>query len=258
MEEKQFYTAERRMAILSELRLMRKVSVNELSEKFSVSTATVRSDLAELEAQGLLKRTHGGAIPVYGTSFELTSTEKERMHKNEKLAIAAYAAKCVEDGDTIAVDSGSTMRFFAEMLSEKKKLTVVTYDLRIAGVFDAFDGAKVILAGGVLRKGFYSCVGEFTTDILKKLNVDKAFIATNAIGKNGKLSTPDPLQAEVKKSMLETGTQKYLLADGSKFGATSLVNFADVKDFDCIITDCSAPDYAIKDIKESGTEIITA
>ena len=91
MEEKQFYTAERRIAILSELRLMKKVSVNDLSEKFSVSSATVRSDLAELETQGLLKRTHGGAIPVYGTSFELTSTEKERMHKSEKLRIAEYA-----------------------------------------------------------------------------------------------------------------------------------------------------------------------
>ena len=257
MEEKQFYTAERRIAILSELRLMNKVSVNDLSEKFSVSSATVRSDLAELETQGLLKRTHGGAIPVYGTSFELTSTEKERMHKSEKLRIAEYAAKCVCDGDTIAVDSGSTMRFFAEMLSEKS-ITVVTYDMRIAGIFDSFDNAKVILAGGVLRKGFYSCVGEFTTDILKKLNVDKAFIATNAVGKDGKLSTPDPLQAEVKKRMLETGTRKYLLADGSKFDTVSLVNFADVKDFDCVITDGSVPDPALKKIKENGTEIITA
>ena len=115
MEDKLFYTEERRAEILSDLRVTRKVSVNELSAKYSVSSATIRSDLAELEAQGLLKRTHGGAIPVSGTSLELGYGEKERIHKSEKLRIAAKAAECVSDGDTIAVDSGSTAYFFAEM-----------------------------------------------------------------------------------------------------------------------------------------------
>lgn len=257
MEDKLFYTEERRAEILSDLRVTRKVSVNELSAKYSVSSATIRSDLTELEAQGLLKRTHGGAIPVSGTSLELGYGEKERIHKSEKLRIAAKAAECVSDGDTIAVDSGSTAYFFAEMLSEKKNLTVVTYDMRIAGVFDAFEGAKVILAGGVLRKGFYSCVGEFTTTTLNQLNVDKTFIATNAISKKGNLGTPDPLQAEVKKKMLEIGARKYLLADGSKFETTSLVDFASIGDFDVIITDDSAPEERVEEIKEKGIEIIT-
>ena len=103
-----------------------------MCEHFSVSPATIRNDLRKLEKQRLLKRTHGGAIPLEKTAFEPNTNLKRTGNRDKKRRIAAFAAGLVEERDTIALDSGTTMMELAKCLSDRRNLTVLTNDVRIA------------------------------------------------------------------------------------------------------------------------------
>ena len=235
--EKVMFAEERQKKIILLLRSKKQVLVNELCEMFNVSAATIRTDLTLLEQQGYLQRTHGGAILLHSASYEMTTDEKESLHINEKIAIGEYAASLINDGDTIILDSGTTTMCLAEFLGDKKDVTVITNDIKIAAYLEHFDNIFTFIVGGKTRKGHYCSVGSFANNMLKSLKVDKAFISANAVDDSFVLSTPDSEQAEVKKSMMKAAKTKVFLCDSSKFNNYSLVGFSSLKDFDVIITD---------------------
>lgn len=175
------FAEERKQKILDLLKEKSKLMVPELCSEFGVSPATIRNDLRELENAGLLKRTHGGAIKVSKTSFELNSYQKKVTNLNEKKAIARIAINYVEDGDTIALDTGTTTLELARLLSSRKNITVVLNDIEIAAYLENEQNIDVILIGGSLRKGFHCTVGPIAVRSLQGLYVDKAFMATNGI-----------------------------------------------------------------------------
>lgn len=133
------------------------------------------------EAAGLLKRMHGGAINISRAGFELDYYQKEIKNQAEKRKIARLAMDFVEDGDIIAVDTGTTALEFARLLPARKRLTVVTNDLIIAGYLEEHSDANVILTGGAVRRNFHCMVGPIAVRSMQGLSVDKAFIATNGI-----------------------------------------------------------------------------
>ena len=141
----------------------------------------------QLEKKGLLKRTHGGAITCPKAGFEPTSSEKIRTRAEQKQAIAQYALSLIENGDTIALDTGTTTYCLAELLSAKQNITVITTDTKIAALLEAHPGISVIIAGGALRKGFSCTTGAITNSILAMFNVDKVFIAANAVTTSGNI-----------------------------------------------------------------------
>ena len=132
MAAEPMFAEERQNQILQLLRRQKKLLVSELCDTFGVSPATIRNDLNDLERQGLLRRTHGGAIAGTKINFEPTSVEKDVANREQKMAIGQAAAELVEEGDTIAVDTGTTTYYLAQALSGKSRLTVVTPDLVIA------------------------------------------------------------------------------------------------------------------------------
>lgn len=231
------FAEERQEQIVALLNKNTKLLVPELCEHFQVSPATIRSDLRDLAAKGRLKRTHGGAIPISKTIFEPSNEDKKLQHSTEKTAIAALAADMIEDGDTIALDAGSTMMELAKMLTTKNELTIVINDLNIALFLEEHTNANVIVLGGNLRRGQQCTVGPITLSALISLNVDKVFLATNAFVPEKGFMTPDMNQAEVKKAMLKAATEKIVLCDSSKIGKISFVEFAKLQDIDKIITD---------------------
>ena len=168
-----------------------KVTVNALCERFSVSPATVRTDLTELEAMGALKRTHGGAIMVGNSAFELTSNEKRSHHIEAKAAIAKAALQYIRPGDAIAIDTGTTTMEFATMLTSIHNLTVVTNDVEIALFLEQNSDINVFLLGGIVRKQFHCTVGSFVTEELERLHIDTLFLATNGLSLERGLSTPN-------------------------------------------------------------------
>lgn len=236
-ENQSLFVEERKARILLMLQENSKLLVPDLCKIFNVSPATIRNDLRDLAQENKLIRTHGGAISIEKTSFEPTYADKESLFENEKKRIALCAASLVEDGDTIAIDSGSTNLEFAKCLLEKKRLTVVTNDIKIASCLEKNPDANIILLAGSLRHGFQCTVGPLALATLRGLNVDKAFMATNALSSSKVFTTPDIGQAEVKKCMIQIASERIMLCDSSKFNKVSFAEFATMDDIDKLITD---------------------
>jgi DeoR family transcriptional regulator, fructose operon transcriptional repressor len=245
------FAEERKEKIMQLLTENSKIMVPELCKVFGVSPVTIRTDLRDLETDGKLKRTHGGAIPVGKAAFESTSSIKEVEHIEEKKKIAFYAAQMVDDGDTIALDTGTTTLELAKCLTKKKDLTIVTNDLKIASYLETnLKDADIIVIGGILRPGFHCMVGPLAISSLIGLNVDKAFMATNAFSYNKGFTTPDVNQAELKKSLIEIASEIIMLVDSSKLGHVSFVKFASLTDIDKLITDSKISTKAANSLKE--------
>ena len=161
--EHPLFAEERKGQILELLRQKSKLLVPELCDYFDVSPATIRNDLRDLENERKLKRTHGGAISLEKTSFELDSRHKEIRNMEQKRQIAACAAKLIEDGDTIILDTGTTTLELAKCLSGKRDLTIVLNDIEIASLLEESTQANLILIGGTLRHGFH-CILSFRAE----------------------------------------------------------------------------------------------
>lgn len=230
------FAEERHAQILNMLQQKSKLYVADLCAHFSVSPATIRNDLRELEGRRMLKRTHGGAIPLEKAAFEPT-TSKRIGNREHKRSIAAYAATLVEEGDTIALDAGTTTMELAKCLAQRSDITVLTNDVRIASYLENNSSMTVVLIGGILRHGLGCSVGPIATAAISQLNVDKAFLGANAYSINKGFSTPDLQQAEVKKALIRCAAETIVLCDSSKFGRVSFVKFASEHEVDRLITD---------------------
>lgn len=231
------FAEERRRAILNLLEKQNKVYVPELCEYFNVSPATIRTDLRILDNEGVLKRTHGGAVNLSKASYEPTSNFKLSHRSDEKKRIANYAIQLIENGDTIALDTGTTTLELAKLLPSKHDLTVITNDIAIATYLEQNSGANIIMLGGTIRRGFNCTAGSMAAKMMEPFNVDKAFIASNAFSFEAGFSTPSEEQAEVKSSMIRSASIVNMLIDSSKFNSIAFYKFAQLKDIDRLVTD---------------------
>lgn len=249
------FAAERKQMILDLVNGNIKTTVSELCEEFSVSPATIRNDLRELENARLLKRTHGGAVSNRKVSYELNTYQKEVQNITEKRAMAKLARKYVQEGDSISLDTGTTTFELAKLLVDLNNITVVTYDLQIASYLESHSNVTIIMAGGIVRHNFHSAIGETAIKTFEQFNVDKVFLATNALSFHRGLSTPSIETAQVKKAMIKMADEVILLADSSKMYKSSLVRFACFEDIDIIITDDKVNKDFIKKSQEKGLKI---
>jgi DeoR family fructose operon transcriptional repressor len=252
------FAEERKGRILQMLHENNRLLVPDLCEAFHVSPATIRNDLRELESCGLLQRTHGGALSNPKTRFELNSYQKEVSRLAEKQSIARYAAGLVEDGDTVAIDTGTTTLEFARQLGGKRDITVVTNDIQIAAQLEHTANATVIFIGGMLRKGFHCTVGPAAVRMLREFSVDKAFIATNGVSLDKGLTTPDMNQAEIKKAMIDIAGEVVVLCDSTKFGSKAFVQVAPVSAVDRIVTDGNIDERELKAFQAGGIPVSVA
>lgn len=232
------------------------VTVNDLCEIFNVSPATVRNDLRALEEKGEIERTHGGAISCKKTVYELNTYQKEVRNVEKKRAIAQSAVSYIQEGDAIALDSGTTTFELAKLLGRFKELTVLTNDLQIAGWLERNTTVNIIMVGGSVRRNFCCTVGQAALEMLSMLHVDKAFIAVNGISIENGLSTPSMDMANVKKHMINTAEQVILLADSSKLGRTALMAYAPITILDVFITDEQADADFVNKLQESGVKVV--
>ncbi|GAF25773.1 transcriptional regulators of sugar metabolism [Moorella thermoacetica Y72] len=254
------FSNERKQKIIEILLQTPSVRVAELSNLFQVSEVTIRRDLQELEAAGLLKRTHGGAVSITTASFEPALVEKEEEHLEEKKAIARAAVDLIAEGDTILLDAGSTTLQLARLLkaNKKQRLTVVTNALNVAWELAFVETIDLILTGGHLRNRTLSAVGPIADNTLQGLYVDKVFLATNILDVERGLTTPNIYEAQTKQKMVKAGCEIIVLADHSKFGRISLGLICPVTAVDRIITDAGAPAEDLARLKERGVEVIVA
>ncbi|MBB6635890.1 DeoR/GlpR family DNA-binding transcription regulator [Cohnella thailandensis] len=251
------FAEERRAQIVELVNERKKVLVPDLIDHFKVSPATIRGDLRDLEAAGLIKRTHGGAIPsgFSKVGFEPDTSAKNVSRLAEKRLIAQAAAEMVEDGDIVILDAGTTTLEMAKLLRDKRNVTAIVNDLNIAMCLQQFDGINVIILGGTLRKNLHCTVGPFANNLLSELNVDKAFLGSNAFSVQKGCTTPDINQAEIKKIMVKVATQVIVLCDSSKIGKSSFLQFVPAGEIHTFVTDAGIGELDRNELNELGVDV---
>ncbi len=249
--------AERRNRILELLRAQGSVRVSTLGELLGVTEVTIRRDLERLERQGLLERTHGGAIHSHRMRLEPLYTEKHLRHQAEKQAIGAVAASLVEDGDTLLINSGSTtLQIFRHLAG--KDVRIITSNMGVT--LDAASlGLDIMLTGGTYREQSNSLVGPMAILTLQQVYGSKCFIGVDGISPKYGLTTPILRESEVARTMIErTRGEVIVVADHSKFGVVSNYLTAHLDKVDRIITDAGFNEDYRKDLEAIGIEITIA
>lgn len=185
------YAEERQQEILRAARDAGRVDVVTLAERFGVTTETIRRDLTALERAGVLRRVHGGAIPVERLGFEPALAARDEVMTAEKERIAKAAlAELPEDG-SVVIDAGSTTSRLVQALPPDRELTVVVNSPPLATVLAARPNLTVLMLGGRVRGRTLATVEDWAIQQLSQLNVDVAFMATNGCSLAKGLTTPD-------------------------------------------------------------------
>lgn len=253
-DSKNLFQAERQEQIINILENKNRVIITELCEKFKTTPVTIRSDLSILEKEGLLKRTHGGAIKNKSLYPGLALPEKEKLHLDEKMKIAKEAAKLILKGDTIILDSGSTTTLLAKEIKNYTDITVITNAINIA--FELSQSKfEVILTGGSLQKESSTLIGPFADEVLQRISADKLFQGVDGIDFEVGLTTPNIIEAKTSRTMMSVSCENILLVDSSKFGRRSLGIIAKVKEVNHIITTKKFTKNEAKRFSDIGVEV---
>lgn len=232
------FAEERRKKITKLLKEKKRVNVKQLSKKYDVSRATIRRDLSELEKNGFLRRTHGGAILSGSSKLEPTFREKEDKLAAEKDRIGKKAAEIIKNGDTVFIDAGTTTRHIIDYLKNKKNLTIVTHALHIINkVNEDKLNCDLVIIGGTFKWSTEAMIGPMAEDFLKKLRVDKSFIGTNGFNLESAATTPELREGKIKELAVKNSGESFLLFDQSKWEEVYFYQFAELKDINYIITD---------------------
>jgi DeoR family transcriptional regulator of aga operon len=246
---------ERRRAIVEILDRNGRVLVADLAHQFHTSQVTIRKDLELLHAHGLVHRTHGGALPAReGALEDPTLREKEKLHRKEKLLIAASAARLVKQGQVVILDSGTTTTAIARALRGFRNVTIITNAVNIAAELSGAP-VEVILTGGSLRKNSFSLVGPIAEETLRKLSADILFLGVDGFDVHYGLSTPNLLEAKVNRVMVEVSKRTVAVCDSSKFGHRSLSLIVPPAALQEVITDRSVPKSDLRALKKIGIEV---
>ncbi len=254
--------AERRAAILRFLEESHSVTVAQLCEALQVSDMTVRRDLREMETQSLLRRVHGGAIRVARHSYEPPYTLRENHLHRTKQQIARKAIELIANGDTIALDVGTTTLEVARALHNQRELTVITSSLpvinEIVRRYSLVSDIRLIVTGGIVRASEMSMIGHHAERLYEELHVDKAFVGVGGLSLEHGLTEYNLDDALVKRAMIATADQVVVVADGSKFNRVTFASIAPLSEVDVIVTDYSADARTVGSLQSMGIELIFA
>ncbi len=246
--------------ILRELRESASVSVEELHNKLHVSLATVRRDLQELEDRGLLRRTHGGAVPIEPLFYEAFKGDRSFQDQigsfaEEKRRIARAAAELVSPGDTIAITAGTTTTEVVRSLQGLSGITVITNTVNVAMELSKRKDIAVFVTGGHLRGDWFSLVGPADIATMSKLFVNVLFVGVNGIDAQHGLTCFSADEAEINASMVRQSKRKIAVADHSKLGVVTKWLICPIDAIDMLITDKGATTKMIAPFLKRGVKV---
>lgn len=229
----------RRQGIIEMLNAEGSVTVASIEQRFGVSSMTARRDLADLERRGIARRTHGGAVLPTSASHEDSFTSRMQRSPAAKQRLASAAAQLVGDEESVLLDSSSTAFHVAAALLERNvKATVITNSQPIMDLVGSHPSPTLDLIGigGSLRRLTRSFVGPVATAAVQAHYADRMFFSVKGLTRDGALTDADPLEAEVKRSMLEHAAESVLLVDHSKLESRGLAVIAHVSDVNRVMT----------------------
>ncbi|GAA1858053.1 DeoR/GlpR family DNA-binding transcription regulator [Asanoa iriomotensis] len=252
------YAEERQEEILRLARAQGRVDVTALADGFQVTAETIRRDLTVLERAGVLRRVHGGAIPVERIGFEPALAARDTVLITEKERIAKAALAELPDEGAVILDAGSTTARLAQALPTDRELSVVVNSPVLATLLGTRANLTVLLLGGRVRGKTLATVDDWALRPLADMYVDVAFMGTNGCSVERGLTTPDPAEATVKRAMIAAARRVVLLADHTKIGNDYLARFGDLTDLDVLITDTGLDAELAGDVEATGVRVVRA
>jgi DeoR/GlpR family transcriptional regulator of sugar metabolism len=251
--------AERRLRIEEILTSTRGATALELSRTLGVATATIRRDLAVLEQEGFLVRSHGGAVSrKSSTAFQRSYDVLLRTNEEEKKAIAGVAQKLILDGDTIFLEGSTTVFMLARLLRRHSRLSVLTNSPAIVCELQPNPGISVICTGGYCQREIFYLQGLWTRRAVNEIRVDKAVLGVTAIDPTYGMSAAGHAEAEIKQLLIKAAKQRIALADHTKFGRQSFAFVGPVTDLDIVVTDALADQKYVQQLRDAGVQVLIA
>lgn len=249
---------DRQRAIFERVITDSSVRVVELADWFGVSGETIRRDLYSLEQQGLVRRVHGGAIDIRQDPGERLFRERETIQIGQKRAIAQRAAELVVDGDTLAVDVGTTALAFCEALRGKKNLTIITPSINAALQLKQMMDVRVFVTGGELQADEPYLAGYLAESAFRQFHVKRAFVSAGGIAFDAGLTDYHDGEVQMRKAMIACASQVVVLADSSKLGVKAFSVVGPLQLMDTLVTDSGLHPTMRQTLEQLGIEVIVA
>ncbi len=246
------FGVERRSKIMSLLNENKSVLVNETAALFDVTEETIRRDLKDLENQGLLVRTHGGAVLSEDVRIEAPLEIREGINIRGKDIIGQRAALMVNDGDTVILDASTSSLYVAKHIKDKKGLTVITNAQRILIELSDCEDITLVSSGGIMRRKSLSFVGRAAENAISNYYANKLFFSCKGFSPKVGLTDSNEQESDMRKTMIKCCEKAIFLCDHTKFDRVGYVNTAKLEDIDTIITDIPLPEAWDAYLKESS------
>jgi DeoR family transcriptional regulator, fructose operon transcriptional repressor len=231
------------------------VDVGDLARRYRVTTETIRRDLSDMQERQLLRRVHGGAIPLERISHEPRVEARDMVNAEEKLRIARLAAEEVPERGSVIIDSGSTGQRLADVFPADRDVHVVTNSLTTALTLSRRGLKKLTVLGGSVRTNTFAMVDEPGRVELQKMAIDVLFVSCDGLSFRHGLTTPYREEHTMKRAMIERADRVVAMVDQSKFGNVQMFSFASFDEIDVLVTDTRADPEALEILSGHGISV---
>ena len=231
------------------------VDVADLARRYGVTTETIRRDLSDMQGRHLLRRVHGGAVPVERMNHEPMVEARDMVNAEEKLRIATKAVDEVPERGSVMIDSGSTGQRLADVFPVERDIHVVTNSLVTALTLSRRGLRDLTVLGGAVRTKRLAMVDETTSGELKDMAVDVLFMSCDGLSFTHGLTTPYREEYTLKRAMIERTSRLVALVDQSKFGNSQMFSFAAFDEIDVLVTDTRADPEAVEILTGHGITV---
>lgn len=236
--------------------------VSDLADKTAVSEVTVRRDLRRLEEEGLVFVAHGAASINPGSENlrigdKYFITQQQAVHQREKMAIGAKAAALVQPHDTLVIDTGTTPYYLARALPANYDLTVICVSLNVFIELHDRSDVDLIFAGGYYHGNTLMCESEEGIAMIRRHRASKAFLGATGIHEKMGVTSSNPWEQKTKRAIMESSLTNILLVDSTKFRVVQTSYFADIHEFDILVTDDGIPEQYASHVTNSGVQLVS-
>ncbi len=252
----EYGTEARRERIIAAVHENGRVRVSELSEEYDISEVTIRKDLEVLEAEGHLKRVHGGAVGLNKLYVNMDLSERYKTNSQAKKSLAELAASFIDDNDTIFMNAGTTLTYVLRAIRDKKNISLVTNSIQNATEAALYSSFNVILLGGELDSKYQFTFGADAEGQLENYRAAKCILSVDGISADSGLTLYYSNEASLARKMIESSQQTIVVADSSKIGRAVFARITDAKMTDVLITNSSEKRKELTALEKLGVKII--